>query len=352
MLSFSRSICGLKLLSLFDDKLNAGRTDGVYHEKWPVHSLMQSRFLTPELLTDLIATAKPEALLKHDNDGRRPFHFLKYRRRVGETSVLPERTDDAVANVILGVANLNADWTQLLLQQAAEHAYVETARRLVEECNGNVDKASLFDSRTPRQIGKDGNDAATRAHFDDSDQERQRARHGALNEYFERSEQQKREACCKLFLQTVLAGDDKIEPWGLGKGEFQTWLRKKAGPSAKKSLVEFVDLLSDIDGMTVLNEWVEVGFDGGKQNYGKVVLRRVKEHIKGEFKAATVTGEFITLLGQVPKGKKAEPHVISPGGLSFYAALLRSCEKRSLLTDYRWVKMVGEGSFGRAHLCR
>ena len=27
-----------------------------------------------------------------------------------------------------------------------------------------------------------------------------------------------------------------------------------------------------------------------------------------------------------------------------------SCEKRSLLTDYEWVRQIGAGAFGRAHL--
>ena len=37
--------------------------------------------------------------------------------------------------------------------------------------------------------------------------------------------------------------------------------------------------------------------------------------------------------------------------LAYHAAILLSCEKRSLLTDYTWVKVLGSGSFGRVHLC-
>ena len=38
--------------------------------------------------------------------------------------------------------------------------------------------------------------------------------------------------------------------------------------------------------------------------------------------------------------------------LSYHHAVLLSCERRSALTDFDWIKKIGEGGFGVAHLCR
>ena len=158
----------------------------------------------------------------------------------------------------------------------------------------------------------------------------------------------------ELFRQSVLSAVPAVEPWSFGKGEFQAWLREAAGEDASDSLKFIIDLMGDVDGLTVLSEWVEVGFDAlGKANVGKLNLNRVKEGVKGnKIKPAAVSGQLAPLLGVLAQGKRAEAKVKSPGALSFYKAVLQSCEKRSLLTDYLWIKMVGEGAFGRAHLCR
>ena len=43
--------------------------------------------------------------------------------------------------------------------------------------------------------------------------------------------------------------------------------------------------------------------------------------------------------------------VMSVDSLAYHASVLLSCEKRSLLTDYKWVRLLGKGGFGRVHQC-
>ena len=43
---------------------------------------------------------------------------------------------------------------------------------------------------------------------------------------------------------------------------------------------------------------------------------------------------------------------LSFDSLSYHLPVLLSCEKRSALTDYAWIRKIGQGAFGRSHLCR
>jgi len=320
--------------------------------------------MTPQSLAELIIEAGPMALLQDDKEGNNAFHFLKYRRD-GNGNERSARNDNDIATLILGVAEADASLTQVLLQQAAAHAYVAASRRLIEEHGGQLDAPSEFDARTPREIGKEAHDTATRDLFDDRDEVQQRAldeqrrefddRHQReLLELFARQDEEKRVTLhrtrCDLFRQSVLSVEPAVEPWGLANGVLQAWLIEKAGDNNKGSLKTMLDAMGDVDGLSILADWVSVGFDGTKPNCGKLVTGRVKEHLGIEAKPATVT-KLGSLLGQHPLGKMVLPNILKPGGLSFYKALLLSCEKRSLLTDYVWVRMLGVGAFGRAHLC-
>ena len=168
------------------------------------------------------------------------------------------------------------------------------------------------------------------------------------NHFVELHEARAREERCDLFRQSVLGnsgqqlrqgGEHEVKPWGLSKGDLLAWLRQKAGEKCNKgALKTLLDKMGDIDGLTILSDWVDIGFKGhAKANFGKLAAGRIKEKLGIDIKPAAVH-KLANLLGQFE--------------LSFYKALLQSCEKRSLLTDYMWIKMVGEGSFGRAHLCR
>ena len=165
---------------------------------------------------------------------------------------------------------------------------------------------------------------------------------------------------CALFCQTVLCMDETessehsqtILPWGLGKGDLQEWLRKEAGRNNKDSLKTLLDAMGEVDGLTILNEWVDVGFNKEKANCGKLNEGRIKKQLKLEGLKKAGVQKLANLLGELPLGKQAVAGVLRPGGLSFHKALLQSCEQRSLLTDFIWIKQVGEGAFGRAHLCK
>ena len=157
---------------------------------------------------------------------------------------------------------------------------------------------------------------------------------------------------CVLFHETVLSEQEVVEPWGLAEVALQSWLRNKAGEKNKGSLKSLLDGMGSIDGLTVLNEWIDVGFAGKKTNFGRLVESRIKKQLNDTSVKTVAVAELSKLLGVLPKGKFVQPGVFQAGGLSYYKAILHSCEKRSLLTDYVWIKMVGEGAFGRAHLCR
>ena len=155
----------------------------------------------------------------------------------------------------------------------------------------------------------------------------------------------------------MLSEPHVVKPWGLGSGELQTWLREIAGADNKGKVKELIDAMGGVDGLTVLNDWVAVGFDGKKPNFGSIPWRfagRIKSHLKLEKPPDLATiSKLSNFFGAVPTGRLGRQQgVRNAGNLSYYKALLRSCENRSPLTDYDWVRTVGEGTFGRAHLCK
>ena len=320
--------------------------NGWWPLEYPVHCIMQSQLMTSRLLSKIVVEAEPTSLVKQDDAERNPFHYLRYR--AGDASDRPHmRTDDAIADLIFGVAEAHSSLVQILLQQAAAHAFVSASRRLIEECKGQIDEPSALDPRTPRKIGKDAHDAAARAFFDDRDDEQQRA----LEEQASFFERKVLETRCKLFRESLLGGPNVVEPWGLGKGELQAYLYEKLDVK-KGSLKYLVDAMGEVDGLMVLSSWVKVGFDSkGNPNFGKLECGCVNEQCQIAVKKATIV-ELGVLLGVLNKGQRSRTGVQRMGGLSYHIAILHSCESRSLLTDYDWVKMVGEGAFGRAHLCR
>ena len=335
--------------------------------------------MTPELLAKFIMEMDPRTLLQKDDAGKLALHFLKYRRckdRIENSA----RTDDAIAALVVGAAKAEPSLAQLLLQQSAEHAYVAASKRLIEECEGKIDEPSEFEPRTPREIAK-AHGADERALFDNSEQKQQQAleaqRHELAEQYelavkqqsmlaeeqrtellelFEQKDRDKKLALSRrrqtIFRQTVLFGEPVVEPWGLKKGDFQTWLRQKAGAKNKGALKTLLDQMGDIDGLTVLLDWVDVGFDGKKANCGKLVKERIIRDLGDKKFKAVAFQELSNLLGYLALDKNPSEQILNPGGLSFYKGLLQSCEKRSLLTDYTSLKMLGQGAFGRAHLCK
>ena len=157
----------------------------------------------------------------------------------------------------------------------------------------------------------------------------------------------------ELFHQMLSEPGVVVEPWGLEKGAMSAWLRKRAGRGASAALQTLLDAMADVDGLTVLQEWVDVGFDDASPTpeFGKLSRDRIQQHLNISVKVATII-QLSNLLGALPRGKYIQSSVHDAGGMSYYKAVLQSCEKRSLMTDYVWIKMVGEGAFGRAHLCR
>ena len=218
---------------------------------------MQVSGLTATDLHNFLGAAAFQVLLTCDDAGRMPFHYLKYRRRsIYEGGSESEaRTDDAIAELVVGVAKAEPKVTQLLLQQSAAHGFSVASLRLIQECSAKVDEASDYDPRMPREIGKDAHDAKTRAIFDDRD------------DVYRRELALKRRA---TFLETMVTR----EPWNLQAEVFQEWLLSRASKSQKK-LLTLVDRMGDIAGVTVLEKWVEIGgLHKGKPNFGKVSVKQ------------------------------------------------------------------------------
>ena len=102
-------------------------------------------------------------------------------------------------------------------------------------------------------------------------------------------------------------------------GELQTWLRNTTENNrAPQALHGLIDLMVHIDGMTILNSWIEVGFrSNGEANHGKFAKKLVAATLppNAKFKMAALAS-----LGTV----------IGLGRLTYYKAILMSCEKRSV----------------------
>lgn len=150
----------------------------------------------------------------------------------------------------------------------------------------------------------------------------------------------------ELFTETVIhSGASRPEPWGLGAGELKAWILAKIGARGGKYFRALVAAMDTVDGVTILSTWVQTSGPSNASGpiFGKMCRNEINNYFKKQFpegvKFAAIT-ELAKVLGLVD------------GGLSYYKAIFQSCEKRSLLTDYEWKHMCGEGGFGRAHLCR
>ena len=218
--------------------------------EFPLHVLFMSQLITVQVLVILITEAGPMALLQRDNAGKFPFYFLKHRGDGRRANELPARTEQTIADLIVGLAEAEPTLVQLLLQQAAANGYVTASQVIIERCGGRVDDPSAFDPRTPRMIGKDALDAATRDFYDDRDAmnrdalveqrhelyvHHERARLLAVQEkqrelltLFERKDEERHsvleEKRCRLFSEAMFgnaAGNsgDALEPFSLPAGE-------------------------------------------------------------------------------------------------------------------------------------
>ena len=311
------------------------------------------------VLAALIIEAGPTALMQRDVGDKDAFHFLKYRN--GDERQGPARSDDTIASLVVGVAKAEPSLVQFLLQQSAAHAFVAASRLLIDECNGQIDEASDFDPRTPRAIGQDAHDIATRAFYDNRDELQQIAldeqrreldnaqqhaiaeKQAELLSLFELKDKEKRTASevdrRALFEMCMIQNNSggALVPFSLGAGELQAWLRDAMAEAneTSKALHELVDLMGNVDGMTVLALWATVGFlEGGEANHGKLSKPAVSETLppNAKFKMAALA-KLAQYLGLER--------------MQYYKAILLSCEKRSLLNDLDHVKFVGHGAFGR-----
>ena len=319
--------------------------------------------MTPRLLATLLREAGPERFLLHN-----AFHFLKYRCRTGVNGGdVQARTDLAIAELVIGVAEIEPTFVQFLLQQTAAHAFVIAAARLLEEHGANIDEPSEYDDRTPREIGRsslyDNPDQSQELEIGQGELEEerrqheeqlseQRQHHEQLCALFEQKEKEKliqlEEDRIALFRKTMI-GAGGLVPFSLGARELQAWLMNAIGES--KALHDLVALMGDIDGMTILSSWTEVGPGPKGPNFGKINRDRAalslglgKDEIKKKIKMGAWPKLSFALNGD--SGETKENAL-----LAYYKAILMSCEKRSLLTDVELVKVVGEGGFGRCGPC-
>ena len=339
--------------SLLDYTPNEFKHENWYPTEFPVHFIVQSQLLNAPLLAALITEAGPMALLQRDDNNKDALHYLEYR--IGNNNERPTRTGNQIASLIVGVAEAEPSLVQFLLQQSAAHAFVIASQRLIEECGGQIDEASAFDSRTPRAIGKDSSDILTRALYDDRDAVRQRAldeqrrelgdaqehvveeKQRELLAVFKQKDEEKRVALEEKRWAVFSENMVSCVPWNLPPGELQAWLIEHASPTQKK-LRALIDRMGDISGLTVLQEWVEVGgTHQGKPNFGKLTVQSIARTIDG-FKDRVAAMQLTNLLDMQ--------------NLSYHHAILLSCEHRSALTDFEWIKKIGQGGFGVAHLCR
>ena len=126
--------------------------------RFPLHFLMQTRTLTANVVCGVIAHTGPVVLLQLDKHGRKPFYYLTRPFHInGNTNQASHdcdsnRSDSAVAELVLEVAKLNPSLAQVLLQQSSEHGYTEACRRLVEY-GAHLDVETEVDARVPREIG-------------------------------------------------------------------------------------------------------------------------------------------------------------------------------------------------------
>ena len=151
-----------------------------------------------------------------------------------------------------------------------------------------------------------------------------------------------------LFRKTMI-GAGGLVPFSLGAGELKDWLMNSIGES--KALHDLVALMGAIDGMTILSSWTEVGPGPKGPNFGKISRDRAAlslgldaDEIKKKIKSAACIKLSFAL-----NGDSGETEFNAR--LAYYKAILMSCEKRSVLTDFDLVRVIGEGGFARCGPC-
>lgn len=75
-----------------------------------------------------------------------------------------------------------------------------------------------------------------------------------------------------------------LVPWNLDAPHLQEWARKNLPKNAKQSLIEIVDQMKDVDGLTLLDECVwfveSKGNDRGAGNWNRKALEKHVGKIK------------------------------------------------------------------------
>ena len=111
--------------------------------RFPVHFLMRTQMLNCDDFRLIVEGAGAEQLLKADDDGYKPFHYLMHERqdrsvsgqgsaRVASSSASirmplgssakarPARSAETVASLLVGASARDPSFAQILLQQAAD----------------------------------------------------------------------------------------------------------------------------------------------------------------------------------------------------------------------------------------
>ena len=146
-----------------------------------------------------------------------------------------------------------------------------------------------------------------------------------------------------LFVETLCAATagrgERLEPWSLDATELNSWLlapeRGVKLEAAEKALVDHW-YQKELDGVAVLSKFVAVSPDGS-----------------GKFDKTLLNADLPAGMPQLSAVRLAKlAHgMFSKESLGYYATILASCESRSLLTDYIWLRHLGQGAFGRVSLC-
>ena len=166
-----------------------------------------------------------------------------------------------------------------------------------------------------------------------------------VREYFETKRQEANDTEQRKQFQEIFKNANAIVPWGYSHDKFMEWVNKKleSARGEKPQLAKVVDAVAAVetlDGLMVLSKMVHVGL---KKHIGspepkicgfdhKLMSATLGSHVKH-----AGTAEFAKLFEQEQ--------------LIYYKAVLLSCEKRSLLTDYVFETHLGKGSFGSVSLC-
>ena len=198
-----------------------------------------------------------------------------------------------------------------------------------------------------------------------------------------------------LFRRVVASDDDEIiEPWGLGANSyhdsekelvpsFHEWLSKLTRKQTAQEEADETAQLADLQLETCADEAKKTSFRKRAETaqFRRKVLKRAVSLFKGctglHFLATYVRissdklpATFVQFKEEGPLAKPSSfeerkvpgytwKKVMSDivrflGGtanVAYYKALLESCDRRTLLTDYRFEEVLGAGGFGQVSLC-